>query len=87
MPALTTLDYLSYKKSNTMFLLSLCIRIQINSTARIQYLKKKEKKKNERIVYVWTKDVSEIRQKKKKKKNRTIWHIQKKKEFQNLFFR
>ncbi len=42
-----------------MFLLSLCIHIQRNSTARIQYLKKKERK---RIVYVCTKDVSEIRE-------------------------
>ncbi len=34
-----------HKKNNIMFLLSLCIRIQRNSTARIQYLKKKEEKK------------------------------------------
>jgi len=48
-----------------MFLLSLCIRIQRNSTARIQYLKKRRK---ERIVYV----VSEIRQKKRKEKSNNM---------------
>jgi hypothetical protein len=48
-----------------MFLLSLCIHIEINSTARIQYLKKKRKEQN----YVCTKDVSEIREKKNEKSN------------------
>jgi hypothetical protein len=58
-----------------MFLSSLCIRIQRNNTARIQYLKKeKENKQKEEFMCA------------QNKRNQTVWHIEKKKNFQNLFF-
>jgi hypothetical protein len=59
-----------------MFLSSLCIRIQRNNTARIQYLKKKRRKTSKKEEFMCAQN----------KRNQTVWHIEKKKNFQNLFF-